>query len=212
MVVTIKKILASLASILVCFFVVTGCVPTPRKIAVVADSMGYYDQSVIISQIESNGDDVVYYSSTPGSTTWSNSNLITQIQSPNNTVIVVTFGLNETRYIRGDADAIPHKTLTEVLNSWTYIKNLANQYNKCLVWTTTQTAYPLNTSPTINIINSLNSWIRNNAIEAAWEPTVNYNVQYQNGSWLSPDGFHLKSGSWGPNAYGIKIREAVEYC
>ena len=187
----------------------SACVPAPSRVSIVADSMGYYNSTDIINQVEDDGDDVVYYSSTPGSTTWSNSNLITQIQSPNNTVIVVTFGLNETRYIRGDADAIPHKTLTEVLNSWTYIKNLANQYNKCLVWTTTQTAWPLNTSPTVNIINSLNSWIRNNAIEAAWEPTVNYNVQYQNGSWLSPDGFHLKSGSWGPNAFGIKIREAI---
>ncbi len=212
MVVTIKKIVSSLMSILVYSFIISGCTPTYNKIAVVADSMGYYDQSVIISQIESNGDDVVYYSSTPGSTTWSNANLVTQIQSPNNTVIVVTFGLNETRYIRGDADAIPHKTLTQVLNDWTRIKNLANQYNKCLVWTTTQTAYPLNTSPTVNIISSLNNWIRNNVLEAAWEPTVNYNVQYQNSSWFSPDGFHLKSNSWGPNAFGIKIREAVENC
>lgn len=204
-----KKILLSIVAILSCSFIVSSCVPVPRKVAVVSDSMGYYDQSVIIAQIEANGDDVVHFSSIPGTTTWNNANLITQIKSPNNTVIVVTFGLNETRYIRGDVDAVPSKTLTQVLSSWTYVKNLAQQYNKCLVWTTTQTAYPLNTSPTVNIISSLNNWIRNNVLEAAWEPTVNYNVQYQNSSWLRPDGFHLLSNSWGPNAFGIKIREAI---
>lgn len=190
----------------------TSCVPAPRRISVVADSMGYYNQSAIIGQIEASGDEVVYFSSAPGTTTWTNQNLISQIKSTNNNVIVVTFGLNETRYIRGDADATPHKTLTQVLSSWSYINNLAKEYNKCLVWTSTQTQWPLNTSPTIDIIRSLNSWIRNNVVEAAWQPVIDYNILHQGGTWVGPDGFHLDGNSWGPSAYGIKIKDGVETC
>lgn len=188
-----------------------SCINTPHNVAVVSDSMGYYDQSIIKSEITgSSSFTISHYSSTPGTTTWTNQNLVNQIKSPNNDVVVVTFGLNETRYIRGDADALPHKTLTQVLTDWKRINDMAKTYKKCLVWTTTQTEWPLNTQPTLGIISSLNKWIRANAKPAEWQPTVDYNVKYQGASWVKPeDGFHLRAGSWGPHAFGKKIQEAI---
>ncbi len=190
----------------------SACVPAPSRVSIVADSMGYYNSTDIINQVEDDGDSVVHYSSVTGTTTWNNPNLVNQIKSTNNDVVVVTFGLNETRYIRGDPDATPHKTLSQVLASWNSIKSLADQYDKCLVWVSTQTEQPLHTVPTVNIINSLNSWIRSNVVESVWEPTVNYNIKYQNATWVKDDGFHLEANSWGPSAYGVKIREAVNSC
>jgi hypothetical protein len=192
-------------------FVVAGC--TPRQVAFVADSMGYYDKAVIEAEIESGDHNVVRYHTVPGATTWSHPDLTAELFAPDVDTIVVTFGLNETRYLRGDADAQPQRTLAQVLASWNTVKTQAAQNGKCLVWVNTQTATPLNTYPTSYYIGRLNTWTANNTIVAQWRDPVNYNVTNQAGSWVKPeDGFHLRSGSWGPHAYGEVIRNALDLC
>ena len=190
---------------------ISGC--TPRQVAFVADSMGYVDKAVIEAEIESGDHNVVRYHTVPGATTWSHPNLTPELFASDVNAIVVTFGLNETRYLRGDADAKPQRTLAQVLASWNTVKTQAAQNGKCLVWVNTQTAPPLHTAPTVNYITALNSWTAANTRVAQWRDPVNYNVQYQAGSWVKPeDGFHLRAGSWGPHAYGIAINEAVDRC
>ena len=192
-------------------FAAAGC--GPRQIAFVADSMGYYDQNVIRSGIEQNGDHVVRYHAVPGATTWSHPNLTAELFASDVDTIVVTFGLNEVRYLRGDADAQPQRTMSQVLASWNTVKTQAAQQGKCLVWVNTQTAWPLNTQPTVGYITQLNSWTAANTHVAQWRDPVNYNVTAQGGSWLKPeDGFHLRAGSWGPHAYAEVIRNAVAAC
>ncbi len=192
--------------------VVSGC--TPRQIAVVADSMGFVDSAVIESYIENSGEhNVKRFHSVPGSTTWSHPNLTAELFASDVNAIVVTFGLNETRYLRGDADAQPQRTLAQVLASWNTVKTQAAQNGKCLVWVNTQTATPLNTYPTSYYIGQLNTWTANNTIVAQWRDPANYNVTNQAGSWVKPeDGFHLRAGSWGPHAYGEVIRNALDLC
>lgn len=187
---------------------------TPRQVAVVADSMGFYDRGVIEAEIENSGEHVVKrFHSVPGATTWSHPNLTPELFASDVNTIVVTFGLNETRYLRGDADAQPQRTLAQVLASWQTVKTQAAQNGKCLVWVNTQTATPLNTYPTSYYIGQLNTWAANNVIVAQWRDPVNYNVNYQAGSWVKPeDGFHLRAGSWGPHAYGEVIRNALDVC
>lgn len=187
---------------------------TPRQVAVVADSMGFYDRAVIEAEIENSGEHVVKrFHSVPGATTWTHPNLTAELFASDVDTIVVTFGLNEVRYLRGDPDAQPQYTMSQVLASWNTVKTQAAQQNKCLVWANTQTATPLNTAPTVNYITSLNNWTAANTRVAQWRDPVNYNVQYQAGSWVKPeDGFHLRAGSWGPHAYGIAINEAVDRC
>ena len=76
-----------------------------------------------------------------------------------------------------------------------------------------QTATPLDTWPTSYYIGQLNTWTASNAIVAQWRDPVDYNVNYQAGSWVKPeDGFHLRAGSWGPHAYGEVIRNALDLC
>ena len=187
---------------------------TPRQVAVVADSMGFYDRGVIEAEIENSGEHVVKrFHSVPGATTWTHPNLTAELFASDVDTIVVTFGLNEVRYLRGDPDAQPQYTMSQVLASWNTVKTQAAQQNKCLVWANTQTATPLNTAPTVDYITSLNNWTAANTRVAQWRDPVNYNVQYQAGSWVKPeDGFHLRAGSWGPHAYGIAINEAVDRC
>ncbi len=187
---------------------------TPRQVAVVADSMGFYDRGVIEAEIENSGEHVVKrFHSVPGATTWSHPNLTPELFASDVDTIVVTFGLNETRYLRGDADAQPQRTLAQVLASWNTVKTQAAQNGKRLVWVNTQTAPPLNTYPTSYYIGQLNTWTANNTIVAQWRDPVNYNVTNQAGSWLKPeDGFHLRAGSWGPHAYGEVIRNALDLC
>lgn len=187
---------------------------TPRQVAVVADSMGFYDRGVIEAEIENSGEHVVKrFHSVPGATTWSHPNLTPELFASDVNTIVVTFGLNETRYLRGDPDAQPQYTLPQVLASLNTVRTQAAQQGKCLVWVNTQTAPPLHTAPTVNYITALNSWTAANTRVAQWRDPVNYNVQYQAGSWVKPeDGFHLRAGSWGPHAYGIAINEAVDRC
>lgn len=187
---------------------------TPRQVAVVADSMGFYDRGVIEAEIENSGEHVVKrFHSVPGATTWSHPNLTPELFASDVDTIVVTFGLNETRYLRGDADAQPQRTLAQVLASWNTVKTQAAQNGKRLVWVNTQTATPLNTFPTSYYIGQLNTWTANNTIVAQWRDPVNYNVTNQAGSWLKPeDGFHLRAGSWGPHAYGEVIRNALDLC
>ena len=198
-------------AIVVAVFVVAGC--TPKQVAFVADSMGFYDQTVIEAEIEAGDHNVVRYHTVPGATTWSHPNLTAELFASDVDTIVVTFGLNEVRYLRGDADAQPQRTLAQVLASWNTVKTQAAQQGKCLVWVNTQTAPPLHTAPIVNYITALNSWTAANTRVAQWRDPVNYNVQYQAGSWVKPeDGFHLRAGSWGPHAYGIAINEAVDRC
>ena len=187
---------------------------TPRQVAVVADSMGFYDRAVIEAEIENSGEHVVKrFHSVPGATTWTHPNLTAELFASDVDTIVVTFGLNEVRYLRGDPDAQPQYTMSQVLASWNTVKTQAAQQNKCLVWVNTQTAPPLHTAPTVNYITALNSWTAAKTRVAQWRDPVNYNVQYQAGSWVKPeDGFHLRAGSWGPHAYGIAINEAVDRC
>ena len=187
---------------------------TPRQVAVVADSMGFYDRGVIEAEIENSGEHVVKrFHSVPGATTWSHPNLTPELFASDVDTIVVTFGLNETRYLRGDPDAQPQYTLPQVLASLNTVRTQAAQQGKCLVWVNTQTATPLNTYPTSYYIGQLNTWTANNTIVAQWRDPVNYNVTNQAGSWLKPeDGFHLRAGSWGPHAYGEVIRNALDLC
>ena len=187
---------------------------TPRQVAVVADSMGFYDRGVIEAEIENSGEHVVKrFHSVPGATTWSHPNLTPELFASDVNTIVVTFGLNETRYLRGDPDAQPQYTLPQVLASWNTVKTQAAQNGKCLVWVNMQTATPLDTWPTSYYIGQLNTWTASNAIVAQWRDPVDYNVNYQAGSWVKPeDGFHLRAGSWGPHAYGIVIRNALDLC
>ena len=188
----------------------SGC---DRTIAVVGDSMVFYDPDVIEAEVESAGDTVVRYHTNPGTTTWDNPHLTPELFAPDINTIVVTFGLNEVRYLRGDPDAQPQYTLPQVLGSWNTVKTQAAQNGKCLVWVNTQTASPLNTYPTSYYIGQLNTWTANNTIVAQWRDPVNYNVTNQAGSWLKPeDGFHLRAGSWGPHAYGEVIRNALDLC
>lgn len=190
--------------------VLSGC---DREIAFVADSMGFYDQDVIQSEVEAAGDTVVRYHTTPGTTTWNNPHLTPELFAPDVDTIVVTFGLNEVRYLRGDADAQPQYTLPQVLASWNTVKTQASQQGKCLVWVNTQTASPLNTYPTSYYIGQLNTWTAANTHVAQWRDPVNQNIWYQNATWVRDvDGFHLEAGSWGPHAYGTVIREAVQGC
>lgn len=188
----------------------SGC---NRAIAFVADSMGFYDQAVIESEMESAGDTVVRYHTDPGTTTWSNPHIAPELFASDVDTIVVTFGLNEVRYLRGDADAQPQRTLAQVLASWNTVKTQATQQGKCLVWVNTQTASPLNTYPTSYYIGQLNTWSEANTYVAQWRDPVNQNIWYQDATWVKPeDGFHLRAGSWGPAAYGIVAREAVQGC
>lgn len=191
-------------------FAAAGC--GPRQIAFVADSMGYYDQNVIRSGIEQNGDHVVRYHAVPGATTWSHPNLTAELFASDVDTIVVTFGLNEVRYLRGDADAQPQRTMPQVLASWNTVKTQAAQQGKCLVWVNTQTAWPLNTQPTVGYITQLNSWTAANTHVAQWRDPVNNNIWNNGGTWVSPDGFHPQTGSYGPHAWGSAIRDAVGAC
>jgi hypothetical protein len=175
--------------------------------------MGYVDKAVIEAEIESGDHNVVRYHTVPGATTWSHPDLTAELFASDVDTIVVTFGLNETRYLRGDPDAQPQYTLPQVLASWNTVRTQAAQQGKCLVWVNTQTAPPLHTAPIVNYITALNSWTAANTRVAQWRDPVNYNVQYQAGSWVKPeDGFHLRAGSWGPHAYGEVIRNALDLC
>ena len=201
-----KQLLVSLVLLFI-----SGC--TPRQVAFVADSMGYVDKAVIEAEIESGDVNVVRYHSVPGATTWSHPDLTAELFAADVDTVVLTFGLNETRYLRGDADAQPQRTLAQVLASWNTVKTQAAQNGKCLVWVNTQTASPLNTWPTSYYIGQLNTWTANNVIVAQWRDPVNYNVTHQAGSWVKPeDGFHLRANSWGPHAYGVVIEKALDYC
>ncbi len=189
----------------------TGCLPQYQKISFVSDSMGYYDQAVIKAEIEADGGDVVSYLATPYTTVWNNPNLVAQIKSPNNNIVVVTFGINEASALGWDGDRPASKTIQQVAAEWQAKKDLATQYGKCLVWVTTQNASPLNHSPLLERLQALNWWIRLNTVPAEWQPTVDYNINNHGATWVNQadGGFHPKAGTWGPHAYGIKIREAI---
>jgi hypothetical protein len=115
-----KQLLVSLVLLFI-----SGC--TPRQVAFVADSMGYVDKAVIEAEIEANDHNVVRYHTVPGATTWSHPDLTAELFASDVDTIVVTFGLNETRYLRGDADAQPQRTLAQVLASWNTVKTQAAQ-------------------------------------------------------------------------------------
>lgn len=192
--------------------VVSGC--TPRQIAVVADSMGFVDSAVIESYIENGGEhNVKRFHAVPGSTTWSHPNLTAELFASDVDTIVLTSGLNEVRYLRGDADAQPQRTLAQVLASWNTVKQQAAANGKCLVWVNMQTARPLHTWPTSYYISELNKWSAANTKVANWRDPVNDNIVNNGGSWVKPeDGFHLRAGTWAAPAYGTVINNALDGC
>lgn len=188
----------------------SGC---DRRIAFVSDSMGFYDPAVIESQLEADGDTVVRYHTSPGTTAWNNPYLSAELFASDVDTIVVTFGLNEVRYLRGDWNAQPQYTLPQVYSSWNTVKQQAAANGKCLVWVNMQTAAPLNPGVTGYYIQQLNAWSAANVRVANWRDPVNNNIWFQGATWVKQDdGFHLRQGSWGPAAYGIVAREAVQGC
>jgi len=191
-------------------FAIAGCAPAPR-VGVVADSMGSIDPPSVIAQIEAGGNTVTRYYAEPGTTTWTHSQITSVLFDPAIDVIVVTFGLNEVRAIRGDPDITP-QTMPVVLASWQTVADQAAANGKCLVWANMQTAAPLNTEPTVGIIASLNEWTAGHALVANWRDPVNANVWYYGGSWLQPDGFHPQAGTGGPSEYGTVIADAIDMC
>lgn len=187
-----------------------GCDPVPKHVAVVADSMGFYDPAVIESEIEASGHTVVRYHTVPGATTWTHPDLTPELFAPDIDAIVVTFALNETRHARGDfGTPMP---MSAILGSWNTVKTQAAQQGKCLVWVNTPTAWPLNSADTAPIIAQLNSWTAANTRVAQWRDPVNSNIWYGGGTWVKDDGFHLQAGSAGPHNYGRVIREALNGC
>ena len=190
---------------------IAGCAPAPRQIAVVADSMGTIDPTVVQQEIQADGDHIVRYHAVPGATTWTHPDITSELWASDVDTIVVDFGLNEVRYLRGDSP-LTQMTLSQVLASWNTVKNQAAQNGKCLVWVNTQTATPLHTYPTSYYIGQLNTWIANNTHAANWRDPVNNNIWNNGGTWVSPDGFHPQTGSYGPHAWGSAIRDAVGAC
>lgn len=192
----------------------------PRKVLIIGDSLLFYDKGIIASEVEKGGAwDVVAVNSNLGSTTYRHPDLPEALATTKYDAVVLSFGYNEISDIRGDIrQPIP---VAPVQQSWRDVVRLAR--TNCLGWMTLQYQGwqffgEVYNSVLLTNIRWMNSFIRNTGGKVKpveWGPVADYNITHNwpNGDlWVKSDGFHLRAGSWGPHALGIKIRETLNRC
>lgn len=194
---------------------------TPRKVVIIGDSLVFVDQARIIEQVEKDGKwDVVLLDSKLGTGVSNHPNLPTVLANTTYDAVVMSFGYNEISDIRGNFLApVPFETKIA------YWRNaVASAKTDCLGWLTLQHDGWLKVgaeyeSVLLQSVRRFNAFIRTTGgkvLPVEWGPVSDANVsaEWPNGSnlWVDTDGFHIRRGTWGASAMGIKIRETLNSC
>lgn len=194
---------------------------TPRKVLIIGDSLIFVDQARIIEQVEKDGKwDVVLLDAKLGSQVANHPNLAAALANTTYDAVVLSFGYNEISDIRGNFVApVPFESK---IQHWQNAVNTAK--TECLGWLTLQHDGWLRVgadydSVMMQNIRRFNWFIRTTGgkvLPVEWGPVADANLktEWSRGPnlWIDTDGFHIRRGTWGASAMGIKIRETLNTC